>query len=177
MLTREAKGHLPATPILKGKIVRNPARKWKLMENGVSASELPSYFPQVAGRRVRNGCAPWRSVHCPALTTHWASFPGRKLPTRQGPCRAAFHCSGAAKNSHWHPATSLKESLHRPSTAGPRPAIITPVVFLLDPQPPHPAPPQHPLGRPQRRSTPVCVPCGCHADLFSSVTLTFVDWL
>lgn len=76
MLTREAKGHLPATPILKDKIVRNPAKKWKLMENRVSASELPSYFPQVVDRQVRNGRAPveicaLQSCHHPLGILPW----------------------------------------------------------------------------------------------------------
>lgn len=76
MLTREAKCHLPTTPILKDRIVRNTAKKLKLMENGVSASELPSYFPQVADRQVRNGCAPMEicalhSCHHPLGILPW----------------------------------------------------------------------------------------------------------
>lgn len=119
-----------------------------------------------AGQKCQCTKEPWRFAHCTAVTTCLATFPVRKLPTRQGPQRAAFHCLGAAKSSLWHPAISVKES--------------SPLFLYSKPQqnsdiPPWsstvPCPHTHPEPA-ERRCIPPCVPHGYHVGFFSGVTLT-----
>lgn len=179
MLTRKATGHPPVISLLKDKIDRHSAEKWVPVENGslsIGASRLFPTSRRQAGQKCQCTKEPWRFAHCTAVTTCLAAFPSRKLPTRRGPHRAAFHCLGAAKSAIWHPAISLKGSSFCSSPASPRPMASRPVTFLFDLPPPLTRPDTHPE-QAERRYIPPCVPRGCHVGLFSGATLTAVDWL
>ena len=169
MLTRRAKGHLPVTPILKDKIgvlLKNESQ-WKM------GSELPSYFPQVAERRVRNGSAP---KNLGDLRTAQLSPPAWQ-PSLAGRCQPDGDHAGQHSTAWGLPRaqSDIRPLLSR------RAALV----------PPQQAPdlrlsghwPSSLILNLPTPSTPWAGPrggshlSGCHVDLFSRVTFTFVDWL
>ena len=153
MLTREAKGHLPATPILKDKIVRNPAKKWKLMENRVSASELPSYFTQVVDRQVRNGRAPveicaLQSCHHPLGILPWQEA-ANQTGTMQSSVPLLRGCQELSLTScHFSQGEPLSSLHSKPQTCDYHTSGLPPWPST-SPTPPHPSTPwEDPRGGP-----------------------------
>lgn len=77
------------TSMLKDEIVRHSPEKRKPLEDRVHPHQNFS-----AASHVQQAGRSEVPEHCTAVTTCLAAFPGRNLPTRQGPHWAAFHGLG-----------------------------------------------------------------------------------
>lgn len=140
---------------------------------GASAPELPSYFPRVADRQVRNGSVP---KNLGDLCTAQLS-----QPAWQSSLAGSCHPDGdhaKLRSTAWglpRAWSDIRPFLsRRAATAPPQQA---PDLWLASQWPSssilgHPPTPHHThLGRLKGKYTPPCVPCGYHVGLFSGTIL------